>query len=427
MTDDAPISSRWHVFLATWLGGFFVAMDATIFGIILHPALSELLHTRSDSEIGWAGAIIMASFMLGWSLGATLFGGIADYLGRAKTLILTILLYAIFTSLCAFSRNWVELAIYRFLVGVGIGGEISISVVLLSEYWQESTRPYAISCMWTSFGFGTLATAILNGFLGWRFLFAVGIIPAFLAIYIRSTLKESPDFEEVRKARKSIKGKPVAELTVEQKKIRLLPLFEILSHDNRAKTLTMASIASATMIGYWAALSWVPSWINQLTNSVAINERSTAGIVMAVAMLFGSIAGGWIMKRIGAKSTLLIGFAAAFLSCTAMFLTVKSYGPVLLMWTFIASFSAQIPFVVLPIYIPNLFAARVRSTALGFCYDGMGRILTAAVSIMGGHLIALFGGSYATAAACMSSVYLIGIVISLYLPTLSAVPATVNN
>ncbi len=425
VTTDKPTSSRVHVFLATWLSGFFVAMDASIFGIILQPALSELLHTKSDSEIGWIGAIIMATFMLGWSLGATLFGGIADYFGRAKTLTLTILLYALFTGLCAFSHNWLELACYRFLVGVGIGGEISISAILLSEYWQESTRPYAISSMWTSFAFGTLTTAVLNSVLGqfsWRFLFAAGIAPAFLTVYIRSMLKESQDFQEVRKARESIKGKAVEDLTAAEKKLKRLPLFEILSDDNRVKTLTLASIATVAMIGYWAALSWVPAWINQITNSVAINERSTAGIVMALAMLFASAVSGWVMKHIGARNSLIVGFGGAFLSCTAMFLTVKSYGLVLLLWIFIASLFAQIPFIILPIYIPYLFEARVRGTALGFCYDGVGRVLTAVAIVWGGHLIGLFGGSYANAAACMGSVYLIGIVISLFLPASSPEP-----
>jgi MFS family permease len=419
MNDGNESSSRWHVFLATWLAGFFVAMDSSIFGIILHPALSELLHTKSDSEIGWIGAVIMAAFMLGWSLGASILGVVADYLGRVKTLILTILLYAIATALCAISHSWGELAVYRFFVGLGIGGEISISAVLLSEYWEESTRAYAISCMWTSFSLGMLATAILNAVLGqfgWRYLFVTGIAPAFITIYIRATLKESDDFNKVVEARKNIAHKLTGDLTTEEKKLRRLPIAEILSYENRAKTLLFASIAAVAMIGYWASLSWVPAWINQITGSLAVNERSTAGIVMALGMLFASASGGWLMKHIGAKNSLLLGFGGAFATSISMFLTVKSYGIALLLWAFVAMFLAQIPFIILPIYIPKLFDANVRSTALGFCYDGLGRAITAIASLAGGGLITLFGGSYAIAAACMTSVYLSGIVLAFYLP-----------
>src|SRR5271170_5859318 len=113
--------SQWHVLLATWLGEMFDGMDASIFVLVLFPALSELLNTKSHSIVGLHGSYILATFMVGWAIGGIGFGILADYIGRARTLVYTILLYAIFTGLCALSHNWQEMAIYRFLVGCGIG------------------------------------------------------------------------------------------------------------------------------------------------------------------------------------------------------------------------------------------------------------------------------------------------------------------
>ncbi len=126
-------NSQWHVLLATWLGGVFDGMDSSIFAIILFPALSDLLATKSHAVVGMYGSYIVALFMLGWAIGAMLFGILSDYIGRAKTLTVTILVYAICTGLCATAHSWWELGIYRFFVGAGIGGELGIGTVLLSE------------------------------------------------------------------------------------------------------------------------------------------------------------------------------------------------------------------------------------------------------------------------------------------------------
>jgi MFS family permease len=413
-------SSKWHVLLATWLGGFFVALDMMIFGIVLHPALSDLLGKATDTEIGQAGAIIMAVFMLGWSLGASLFGAIADYLGRAKTLMLTILIYALCTGLCALSHNWVEMAFYRFLVGFGIGGEISIGAVMLSESWSNAeSKPYAMSGMWTSFGCGMLATSVLNfalGNFGWRWLFVAGIIPAFLTIYIRSTLKESNDFHAVKKQREDLKAKSASSLTVIEAKLLRFSFLEIFSVEHRSRVILISALASFAMVAYWAGLSWLPAWINQLTGTVAVDERSAASLVVSLGVLTATIAGGFLIKALGARNSLLVGFVGALISNVILFCTIKTFGTALLVWSFIAGFFDQVPFIILCIYIPLLFPAHVRGTAFGFCYDGAGRIIAALAILLGGQLIGVFQGSYSAAAACMAAVNVLGFAVAFWLP-----------
>ena len=157
-TEGSPKSitgpSRWHALLATWLGGVFDGMDSSIFAIVLYPSLSDLLNTTSHAVVAVHGSYIIALFMFGWAAGAIIFGTAADHFGRARVLTFTIILYALCTGLCATAHSWQELGFYRFLVGAGIGGEMGIDGVHLSECWTSKTREHAVGAMATSLGFG---------------------------------------------------------------------------------------------------------------------------------------------------------------------------------------------------------------------------------------------------------------------------------
>ena len=115
---------QWLVLLVAWLGWVFDSMDALIYAQVMTPALKELLGAHgSPQNIGWYGGIIFSIFIVGWALGGILFGVLADYLGRSRTLVITILVYAVFTALAGFSHTWWDLGISRFLTALGVGGE----------------------------------------------------------------------------------------------------------------------------------------------------------------------------------------------------------------------------------------------------------------------------------------------------------------
>src|SRR2546428_1302438 len=119
---------QWQVLLVAWLGWVFDSMDAMIYALVLQPALHDLLQAASggapvsNSDIGRYGGIVFSIFLVGWAIGGVLFGVLADYVGRTKTLIATILIYAVFTGMAALSQDWWHLAIYRFLTALGTGG-----------------------------------------------------------------------------------------------------------------------------------------------------------------------------------------------------------------------------------------------------------------------------------------------------------------
>ena len=333
-------SSRWHVLLATWLGEMFDGMDASIFVLVIFPALSELLATKSHSVVGVYASIILATFMLGWAIGGIGFGILADHIGRARTLVYTILLYAIFTGLCAFSHNWQEMAFYRFLVGCGIGGEISIGGVLMAECWRGKSRLHATGVMASSFGAGYLVASLLNLFLGgfgWRWLFVAGIVPALLTAYIRAKLKEPVQFELMREYKQRLAAKPKAELSEQEAELLKFTLPQIFNGKNISKTILVTAIASTAVVGYWAVLSWIPPWINQLTDTPAVQERSFVALAQNIGSIVSCLLAGTLVIRFGRRASFCFAFFGA-LCCLGMFLTTRTFSSTLFVWAFSLGF-----------------------------------------------------------------------------------------
>lgn len=427
--EGKPAINPWHALLATWLGGVFDGMDSSIFAIVLFPALSELLQTKSHAMVGVHGSYIIALFMLGWALGAMFFGSLADKIGRTKTLTLTILLYALCTGLCATAHNWWELGIYRFLVGAGIGGEMGVGAVLLSECWPNKSRLYAVGAMATSLGFGYLLTASLNlmlGPYGWRWLFVAGIAPAFLTVYIRTKLKESAHFESIQEERAHILAKAKHERTAKEAHLLSSGLTDLFNRNNLSKTLMVALLTSSAIIGWWSVLAWIPAWINQITGTLAVNERSSVMFCKDFGMILSGILGGWMIMKLGYRKTMGIAFLMALFTTTSMFLSIKSFTPAIFAWVMAVGFFAHVPFVLLWAYIPELYETRIRSTAFGVTYN-IGRILAAVFALGSGELIKAFSGNYALAAACVAGIYLIGFVVSFMMPRTGGVLYEANS
>jgi MFS family permease len=394
----------------------FDGLDATIFVLALFPALSELLRTTSHAQVGAYGGIVLATFMTGWAFGALFFGILADQIGRTRAMIITILLYAIFTGMCAMSHSWAELAFYRFLVGCGIGGEQSIGIVLIAESWRGNARLHATSFMTTAFGCGYFLASILNallGNLGWRYLFLAGVIPALLTVYIRFKLKDSPEFELAREFQRTLLAENGAHSGFDRARVAMKELFV---RENIPKVLTVVSLGSTSIVGYWAVMSWISPWINQMTGTLAVMERTYATIGISIGGILAGFAAGWVVILTGRRNAIRIGFVGALLAFVGMFMTVKSYGPPLLAWTLVVGFFAQMPFNCVFIYAPELFNTHIRGAAVGFSVQA-GRLVGALFALIGGSLIAAFGGSYPMAGSCVSLFYLVGIVATFFMPS----------
>src|SRR5947208_11746311 len=180
---------QWLVLFVAWAGWSLDITDFTLYGLVLRQALTELLGgTATMAQIGSVGGLLTTIGLLGWAVGGFFFGIVADYLGRVRTLALSILIYSVFTALQGFSQEIWQLGVFRFIAGLGTGAELMIAIPLVAEAFAETHRAKVLGFMMTGGGFGTLFGAVIYGWVGpygWRYVFFAGIFPALLLAFIR--------------------------------------------------------------------------------------------------------------------------------------------------------------------------------------------------------------------------------------------------
>src|SRR5262245_7684156 len=199
---------HWFVLIVAALGWLFDTMDQQLFTLARTPAMRELL--SSGQDIDFYGRVATSIFMVGWATGGLAFGILGDRIGRAKVMLWTILLYSAFTGLSALSWDFWSFAFFRFLTGLGVGGEFAVGIALVAEVMPDRARPFALGLLQALSAIGNVSAAFINMWLGhlehgeafksltfgsepvraWRVMFVVGTVPALLAVFIRRRLKE---------------------------------------------------------------------------------------------------------------------------------------------------------------------------------------------------------------------------------------------
>jgi MFS family permease len=405
---------QWHVLLVAWLGWVFDAMDATIYAIVLHPALHELLHSASvpptTEQIGWYGGIIFSIFLIGWSIGGITFGILADRYGRTKILIATIIIYALFTGAAALSENWWELAIYRFITALGIGGEWAAGAAIVAETWSEEKRAKAAGILQSAWAVGFFLAAAFNLMLkdayGWRGLFLVGILPAFVALLVRWWVKEPDRWTRA----------------LEQKTIPLTAIF----HGNlRRATLAGSALAFVAVFGLWGSTNWAPTLIRELPDlqgqdsATLTKDVSYAIMALNAGAIFGYLGFGPMADRFGRRPVFAFMCLGSFIMLPVTYLLPSTYVGVLMLLPILGFFNNGI-FSGFPIYLPELYPTRLRATGAGFCFNA-GRILASASPFMTGWLVTTLG-TFGRAASTVALVYLLGLVTLLFAPETKGKP-----
>jgi MFS family permease len=219
---------HWFVLLVAALGWLFDTMDQQLFNLARTPAVRELLgSSASDTMIARHGAYATAVFIIGWATGGLVFGIMGDRIGRAKTMLLTILIYSLCTGLSALSWDVWSFAVFRFLTGLGVGGEFAVGVALVAEVMPDLARPHALGWLQTLSAVGNITAALVNIGLGiaegegafaesswkpWRIMFVIGALPALLAIVIRARLKEPERWQHAVAEGERTKAGSLAEL-----------------------------------------------------------------------------------------------------------------------------------------------------------------------------------------------------------------------
>ncbi len=412
---------QWLVLFVAWLGWVFDSMDSTIYALVLQPALHDLLRSPGGGPvtadvIGWYGGIIFSIFLIGWAIGGVVFGVLADYFGRTKALVFTILIYAVFTGMAALSQTWWQLALFRFITALGIGGEWAAGATLVAEVWPEDKRTKAAGLLQSAWAGGFLAAAVLNLLLrdcSWRPMFVVGIAPAVVALFVFLWVKEPERWVKARAEEQRAGG------------TRPPKMAELFGPGLARSTWVGSGLAFVAVFGLWGATNWTPTLIRALPDlqgmgaSDLTSRVSYATMLLNVGALAGYLSFGPLADRVGRRGVFALMCLGSLLLLPVTFLTPRTYVQVLLLLPLLGFFNNGI-FSGFPIYLPELYPTRIRATGAGFCFN-IGRVLASTGPFVTGYLVTVLG-SFGRAASAVAAIYIVGLLILPFAPETKGKP-----
>lgn len=404
-TESATIYQK-VVFALCWLGGAFAGMSANLFSVVLPQTLAELTQSTDRAVISQIGSIIIFTFLIGWMMGGICFGMLADRFGRVKAMVFPIALFALANAAAGFVNEPWQLAVCRFLTGVGVGGELVSMSIMLAENWPGKTRAVAMGALMTSYQAGVFFSGMVAAmFSGWREVFLMGSFSVVIAVLVFVFLKESEKWKQ---------SKSSGTKTTENDS-KCSTLFDAKIKGN----ILIGSVAfGALLIGYWATLSWVPTWIQELTGAGNNQQKNFATMWHAFAAVLGCFCAGPLVNKLGRVPIIGFIFASAFITTLWMLLGNDQFNSMIYAQYTLLGFFLGAAQSALYIYLPELFPTRIRATATAFCLNS-GRSITALAALFMGMMITFFG-SYSMAIVSFSSFYMLGLAAILFGPETKA-------
>lgn len=352
--------------VAAALGWLLDAFDVMLYALILTSVAKDL-----GFSLGVAGEL--ASLTLAASaIGGLLFGFVADRLGRVRALTLSILLYSVFTFACGLAQNVWQLAGFRLLLGLGMGGEWASGAALVSETWPERHRGKALglmqSCWAIGYGAAAIVSAVVLPVWGWRGVFFIGIVPALFTMWIRRQVNEPELWRESVKV-----ASPTGSF--------------FSSSVNAGLVVRLTLMNAATMFAWWGLNLWVPSYLSLPVEQggIGLTPTTMAAFVVAmqVGMWFGYVTFGFISDSYGRKPTYIVYLVIAAVLVWAYGAT-RQPTLLLILGPFVAFFGTGY-FSGFGAVAAEIFPTAIRATALGVTYNS-GRLLSAVAPFVIGTL-----------------------------------------
>ena len=374
---------QWLVFIIASLGWMFDTMDQQLFNLARRPAIVDLVKTIPGDPAGaarvaeYSGYATMI-FMIGWACGGLLFGILGDRIGRARTMIFTIVLYAAFTGLCVFSTSVWDFSFYRFLTGLGVGGQFSVGVALVAETVSDRARPYALGWLQALSTVGNMLAALVGILLGqlqqsgmisnaWRIMFAVGALPALLCIPIFQKLKEPVAWRYAKAENHSKHLGSVRNLFADPRWCR--------------NAIVGMLLAFAGVVGLWGIGFFSFDLLRSVLDKTSMSAGqktlwvSITSLLQNLGGFFGIYAFTHLTSFTGRKVAFAISFIFAMSVTAFTFWNLRTFTDILWMIP-LMGFSQLALFGGYAIYLPELFPTRLRSTGTSFCYN-VGRFVAA--------------------------------------------------
>ncbi|PKG23053.1 MFS transporter [Niallia nealsonii] len=322
------------------------------------------------------GGLISSITNIGMLVGGVIFGIMADKFGRVKVFTYTIILFAIGTALTGLAANIEQVYLFRFIAGLGAGGEYGIGMALVAEAWPKNKQGRASSYVSVGAQYGVILAALLSAIilptLGWRALFFVGVLPVIFAFFVRRNLEESPEWLAAQKEKKNSKKK-------EQGK--LAQLFK--TPRTAFTTISLAIMATVQIAGYNGLMIWLPSMLQQ-SQGLSVSSSALWTISTAVGMIIGMLTFGQFMDRFGAKRSYGIFLLA---SSAAVFLYSNAEGSIgVLLGGAIVGFFSNGMFAGYGALISSYYPVSIRSTATNTIFN-FGRAIGGLSPILVGYIL----------------------------------------
>jgi MFS family permease len=362
----------------------FDTMAQQLFNIARVPAIRDLMGGKSGPQVSEQAGYATMIFMIGWALGGILFGILGDRLGRAKTMVMTILMYSVFTGLSVFATGLWDFNAYRFLCGLGVGGQFAVGVALVAETMPDRARPYALGMVQALSAVGNMMAAVTGIVLGqlestgaiasaWRWEFLAGAAPAPLALLVFKKLKE-PEAWLKNRAEKKRMGS-FADLFVD-------PLW-------RRNSIVGMLLAFAGVVGLWGigffSFDLLRPVLEKTFRAQGLAGAALAGkttlwigitsLLQNFGAFFGIHAFTYLTHYTGRRKAFAISFIAAMLMTAYTFWKLKTFVDIFWMIP-LMGFAQLALFGGYAIYLPELYPTRLRSTGTSFCYN-VGRLVAA--------------------------------------------------
>jgi predicted MFS family arabinose efflux permease len=434
------VGQRLRLLVAAFLAWMFAGLNISLFVLIHRQMTLELLGADTPERVvtQWF-AWYQAAFLLGAATGGWLFGWLGDRFGRTRSLALSVLCLTGFTAACYLNRQASTMLVLRYLACLGIGGVWPNAVALVAEAWPNGSRPMLAGLLGTAANVGFVLLGVLGYYVpitqeAWRWTLLVGGSPAVLSVLILCCVPESPRWLAGRTRQRSSDR-------------RESPLREVLRPPLVSRTVLGVLLGAVPVVGSAANANWLVPWtdhaqqlklqtagLDPASATAPVRSASTVNhspvsprrpdarqkaktqIVRSGGAVVGSLLGGIMASLLGRRlSYFLISLGSMGMS-TYIFSQLDPLRASFPYAAFALGFIGTTYFGWLPLFLPELFPTRVRSTGTGISFN-TGRIVSAMVVLSAGMLLDQFGGDYARVGLWTGLIYAVGMVIIWWVPS----------
>jgi len=438
--SDATLTEPWHqsLTLTQWktlfaanLGWLFDGFETYALILTAGPAMRSLLDPSQYAQIPAYVGTVIGITLLGWGIGGLVGGVLADYIGRKRTMIFSILAYSIMTGLTALAFDWVSFVVLRFLVGIAIGSEWSTGTSMMAELWPDRSRGKGAGMMQCGLGIGFFIASFTWLFVGqmgpnaWRYMFLLGVLPALLTLWIRTSIPESDLWMKSNERRRAAvaRQKSGSALQADEEALTRFTMADLFADPEvRRHTIITFLMSLTTTLAWWGISTWVPPYVASVAAKAGLPGQVWASYA-AMAYNAGAIAGyislGFLADRFGRKPIVMIFFAMSLIMTPVLFMWTQDL-TMLLVVAAINAFFTLGQYSWMSTWLPELFPTRTRATGIAFVFNTP-RFIAFLGPLLAGTLIVQFGG-FSKAAVIVSIIYVLGFVVVPFLPETKGKP-----